>query len=150
MHELTDAQRGWLEKLQRGQRISSVLGLVLALAGATYVAWAVMIFDPMADPREQTRWDRPVAQLADLYRPYRSILEAIKPTTYNERLLHEGVQRNLAFSSGVMILLVRVLIGTVACLAGLAALTVVVERRRLLVLIAQLHGRAKSFPTPLG
>ena len=140
MAELTERQVGFIAKLERGQRISSVLGLVLVLAGAGYIAFGVVIFDPLADPREQANWDRPVAALAHLYSPYRPIIRAIRPKTDVERLLHEGVKRNLAFSTGIMILLVRVLVGTVLCLSGMAALTVVVERRRLLALVSQLRG----------
>ncbi len=144
MAELTERQVGWLERIARGQRISSVLGGVLLLAGIGYIALAVAIFDPLADPREQPNWDRPAAVLADLYSPYRPIINAIRPQTDVERLLHEGVKRNISFSTGIMILLVRILIGTVLCLSGMAALTVVVERRRLLLLIARL--RAPSGP----
>lgn len=139
MAELTERQTGWLEGLGRGQRISSVLGGVLLLAGIGYIAFAVASFDPRADPREQPSWDRPVAGLADLYSPYRPILRAIRPQTDVEHLLLDGVKLSLAFSTGIMILLVRILIGTILCLSGMAALTVVVERRRLLALIAQLR-----------
>ena len=139
MAELTEKQVAWLVGVKRGQRISSALGLVLALLGAAYAVWAIKTFDPRADPREQPNWDRPVAALADLYGPYRPILRAIRPQTDVEQLLYEGVKRNLAFSTGVMILLVRVMIGSIVCVAGLAALTVVVERRRLLELIHQLE-----------
>ncbi len=140
MAELTQKQAALLAGLKRGQRISSALGLVLALLGTAYGVWAVKTFDPRADPLEQPNWDRPVAALADLYRPYLPILKAIRPQTDVERILHEGVMRNLAFSTGVMILLLRVMIASLVCLAGLAALTVVVERRRLLELIDQLEG----------
>lgn len=139
MGQLDERQSGWLAKLERGQRAASVLGAVLVLAGLAYVVFAVTVFDPRADPRDQPGWDRPVASLANLYSPYRPIIRAIRPQTDVERLLHEGVQRNLAFSTGIMILLVRVLVGTVLCLSGMAALTVVVERRRLLALIHQLR-----------
>ena len=140
MAELTEKQAARLAGVKRGQRVSSALGLALALLGAAYAVWAIKTFDPRADPREQPRWDRPVAALADLYGPYRPILNAIRPQTDVEQMLHEGVKRNLAFSTGVMILLLRVMIGSLVCIAGLAALTVVVERRRLLELIYQLEG----------
>jgi hypothetical protein len=139
MAELSERQADFVEKLERGQRISSVLGCVLLLAGLAYVTFALVIFDPRADPREQPRWDRPVAGLSELYRPYRPIIRAIRPQTDVEHLLHDGVKRNIAFSTGIMILLVRVLVGTVLCLSGMAALTVVVERRRLLSLVSQLR-----------
>ena len=139
MAELTERQAGWLERLGRGQRSSTWLGRALLLAGIGYIAFAVAIFDPRADPREQSSWDRPVAELAELYSPYRPIIRAIRPQTDVEHLLLQGVKHNLAFSTGVMILLVRILIGTILCLSGMAALTVVVERRRLLALIAHLR-----------
>lgn len=139
MAELSDRQRGWLATLERTQRLASLFGALMVVLGASYVVWAVAIFDPLADPRDAPRWDKPVAAIAEIYDPYRPILRAIRPATENERVLHEGVTRNLAFSTGIMILLVRTLLGTVMCLGGLAMLTVVVERSRLLKIIGRLR-----------
>ena len=101
--------------------------------------WAVLLFDPRADPHDQPQWDGPVAGIATLYDRFDPLLKAIRPKTENEQLLLSGVKANLRFSTGLLILATRVLIGTVFALGGLAALTVVVERARLLKVIRQLR-----------
>jgi hypothetical protein len=43
------------------------------------------------------------------------------------------------FSTGLMVLLVRIVFGTLAMMAGFAIMTVVVERARLLAMIQKLR-----------
>ena len=124
--------------MSRGQRASTLVGIVLALAGVGYVSWAVYRFDYRVDPRTQPSFDGPVADLAFLYDRYQHILDNITPESDVEKLLIEGVKRGMYFSSGVMVMMLRIYIGTLVCLMGLVALTVVVERRRLLRMIERL------------
>jgi hypothetical protein len=56
-----------------------------------------------------------------------------------EALLLDSMKRGMVFSAGVMVLMLRVYIGTLVLLMGLIALTVVVERRRLLRVIEKLQ-----------
>ena len=139
MAELTERDRILLEKVSRGQRASTVIGIVLTLAGLGYVSWAVHLFDYRVDPRTQWSFDGPVADLAFLYDRYQRILDKVEPESDVEKLLLEGVRRGMYFSSGVMVLMLRIYIGTLVGLMGLVALTVVVERRRLLRMIEQLE-----------
>jgi len=139
MATISERDERLLRRLGTTQRLAAALGLFLALAGVGYVTWAVLLFDPRADPHEQPRWDRPVAGIATLYDRFNPLLNAIRPQTENEELLLSGVKANLRFSTGLLILATRVLIGTIFALGGLAALTVVVERARLLKVIEQLR-----------
>ena len=48
-----------------------------------------------------------------------------------------GLNRNMAFSAGMMVLLVRMFVGTIVVVFGLSIMTVVVERARLLAVIGR-------------
>ena len=58
--------------------------------------------------------------------------------SHDKRLLR-ALARNMNFSSGVMVLLLRIFFGTIALVMGFAMVTVVVERARLLAMIRQLR-----------
>ena len=138
MPELSPREARLLARVRGGQRWATAVGAVLTVVGAAYVAWAVYLFDYRVDPRTQPSFDGPVARLAFLYDRYQSVLDQVAPETQVERWLVEGMKRGMFFSAGVMVMLLRIYIGTLVCLMGLAALTVVVERRRLLRLIEKL------------
>jgi len=139
MGSISESDERLLRRLGTTQRLAACMGLLLAVVGVGYVVWAVLLFDPRADPHEQPQWDGPVAGISTLYDRFNPLLNAIRPETENEQLLLSGVKANLRFSTGLLILATRVLIGTVFTLGGLAALTVVVERARLLKVIQQLR-----------
>lgn len=128
----------FLDRLSAHQKIATVGGLVLTALGAAYVVWAVAVFDYRIDPRTQVSFDAPVANLAFLYDRYQRTIDKIVPETQVETWLFEGIRRGMWFSAGVMVLMLRAFLGTLMFLAGLIALTVVVERRRLLKLIHKL------------
>ena len=139
MSGLSEREERYLAKVGRGQRAATWIGIVLALAGGTYMAWAVFVFDYREDPRTQITFDRPVAQIAFMYDRYERLLGKIRPETSIEALLLDSMKAGMRFSSGIMVLLMRIYVGTLVLLMGLVALTVVVERRRLLRLIAKLQ-----------
>jgi len=139
MPELPERDRVLLARVSRGQRGATIAGIVLTLAGVCYVSWGVYLFDYRVDPRTQPSFDGPVADLAFLYDRHQRILDNIKPETDVEKLLLQGVKRGMYFSSGVMVMMLRIYIGTLVSLMGLVALTVVVERRRLLRMIEHLE-----------
>lgn len=139
MAELSEREERFLARLSWTQPVASGFGVALALLGAAYVAWAVHLFDYRVDPRTQPSFDGPIAQLAFLYDRYQNILEKITPETEVEGWLLSGIERGMFFSAGVMVMMLRIFIGTLVCLSGLIALTVVVERRRLLRLIQKVR-----------
>lgn len=139
MEPFTPREQAWLDGRPRAQRWATRFGIGLTLLGTLYVAWAVWIYDYRVDPRTQPAFDRPVAALAHLYDGYERILNQIRPETPTEKILLESMQRGMYFSAGTLVLLMRLFLGTLIALSGLVALTVVVERHRLLVLIRKLQ-----------
>ena len=139
MAELSLPEAAFLARLDRTQKIAAWLGVLLALLGAAYIAWALYLFDWRVDPRTQASFDGPIAQLAFLYDSYQNTLDKIQPQTQVERWLIAGVRRGMIFSAGTMVMMLRIYIGSLVCLMGLVSLTVVVERRRLLRLVEKLR-----------
>ena len=142
--DLSAAQERLLARLARTQRWASAAGLVLALAGVAYAGWGMARFDPRGDPRLDPGFDRPVAKLAFLFVSYQGALEYIQPETSTEQFLLETLQGGMKFGSGMALMLLRLLLGTLVAMAGFATMTVVVERRRLLAIIERL--RATEVP----
>ena len=136
---LPDSQARLLGRLKRTQRPMRIAGIVLVLAGAAYMTWGVMRFDPGIDPRLNPGFDWPVARLAFLFEHGHAIVDNAVPETNREVRLLQGLTSNRNFSSGVMVLLLRILFGTLALVMGLAIMTVVVERARLLAMIRHLR-----------
>ena len=135
-------QRRLLRALPRQQYLANLTGAILCAIGAGYIAWSISHFDARSDPRNQASFDAPLTQrVVFLYHRSQQRLEAFEAGTARESLLVRGLRRNMSFSSGLMVLAFRVLLGTLAVMLGLASLTVVVERRRLLAIIARLEGR---------
>ena len=136
---LSTGQQRLLARLGRTQRWAAAAGLLLALSGSVYAGWGLMRFDPRGDPRLDPGFDRPVARLAFLFVSYQGALEYIQPETSTEQFLLGTLQGGMKFGSGLTLMLLRLLIGTIMAVAGFAAMTVVVERRRLLVIIERLR-----------
>ena len=109
-------------------------GLGRLLLGSLYLGFAVLSFDPRAAPTESAL-DGPVARIGRLFQGYQRVMDQIKPETPTEALLLEALDRNMNFSGGVMLLMLRVFLGTLVVVGGLIALTVFVERERLLRVI---------------
>ena len=139
MSDMLEKDERLVASVRKSQRTYLVIGIVLALAGAAYLTWAIARYNPRLDPRENPGFDQPVAQIAFLFHAYQEQLELKAPdATPKELGLMRGLSRNMQFSAGMMVLLVRVLIGTLVLVFGLAVMTVVVERARLLAVIGRL------------
>ncbi|MFI5315983.1 MAG: hypothetical protein ACHQ6T_09785 [Myxococcota bacterium] len=139
MGALEDEQTTFLARVRRRQRLLAVGGAVISLLGAVYLGWAILRFDPRGDPRDRPGFDAPIAELAFIFQRGQLFLEKIEPQTPLEARLLHALGRNMQFSAGIMVLLVRVFVGTLTMLGGMIMLTVVVERERLLRLIKRLQ-----------
>ncbi len=139
MNEAVDEDTRMLARVAKSQRPFMAIGIVLALAGAAYLTWAIARYSPFEDPRAHPGFDRPVAQLSFLFERYQSIVEHTDGETPAERRLLRGIARNMQFSAGIMVLLLRVFLGTLTLVFGLTIMTVVVERARLLAVIGRLR-----------
>jgi len=129
----------FLSRVKNHQRPLAVAGALISLCGIAYLAWAILRYDPSADPRQDTGFDRPIAQLGFLFQRGLWMVENAEPQTPTEQRLLHGLSRNMQFSAGMMVLLVRIFTGTLTMLAGFIMMTVVVERARLLKLIKRLQ-----------
>lgn len=147
MRDLTAPQRRLLDRLHQTQRWTVAVGLVLTLSGLAYTVWGIGRFDPTADPRERPGFDGPVASLAFAFDVHERRLQQIRPETFTEEVLMETLMHGIHFSTGFVILLMRIFLGTLTMVTGLVALTVVVERRRLLAII---HRMDPSLAAPEG
>ena len=125
----------FVRSLRRSERGSIALGCVLVVLGGGYAGWALARFDPRAEIAQHMSFDRPVSALGRVFDPYNVLLRVVKPKTELESTLLRTLQRSNDFSVGIMITLLRVFLGTLALVMGMVALTVVVERRRLLRVI---------------
>jgi hypothetical protein len=140
MSDSAERDERFVAGVSRSQRPFLAVGIVLALAGAAYLVWAVARYNPRLDPRDDPGFDRPVAQLAFLFDAYQDRLETTaEGATPRELALMRGLNRNMAFSAGMMVLLVRIFVGTILVVFGLSIMTVVVERARLLAVIGRLR-----------
>ncbi len=145
---LTEADERLLARLEREQRWAVVGGIVLTLLAAAYLGWAITSFDPRGDPRGTPAYDGPIARIGFLYDGYQQRLDREVPRDGREQLLMEGLRSQMSFSAGMFVLATRILLGTLAAMAGLAALTVAMERHRLLRIIARLRAPGGDSPAP--
>ena len=139
MAEIHESENRLLGRVTRSQKPMAIVGAVLAFLGAAYLIWGVTRFDPGADPRLHPGFDWPVARLAFLFERGQFIVDNALPQTPAETRLLRGLSSNMIFSAGVMVLLLRVLLGTLALVSGFAIMTVVVERARLIAIIRHLR-----------
>ena len=123
----------------RRQNGAIVLGLILVLVGGCYALWGIGRFDPTVDPRADPGFDRPVAELAFLFDRKDRAVGNIDPQTSMERFLQSELQAQMRLTGSLVILLMRLFLGTFVLTTGLILLTVVVERRRLLKVIEKLR-----------
>ena len=139
MGALEGTQTTFLARVRRSQLPIAIGGAIISLLGAAYIGWAILRVDPHGDPRDHPGFDGPIAELAFIFQRGQLILEHAQPQTPFEAHLQRALGRNMQFSAGVMVLLVRIFVGTLAMLGGMIMMTVVVERARLLRLIKRLQ-----------
>src|SRR5215470_18773388 len=139
MASLEEKQSQFLAGVRRRQKPIAITGALIAVAGAFYLAWAVLRFDPRGDPRVNPGFDGPVAELAFIFQRGMVIVENAVPETPSEKRMLHALAVNMNFSAGIIVTMMRVFLGTLAMLGGFIMMTVAVERARLLRLIARLQ-----------
>jgi len=139
MAEISERQERLIRQVTRTDRPILIWGCVLMLIGCAYGAWGAIRFNPRAPLTAHVSFDRPVSQLALLYRPYQRIIALAQPRSDLEGMLKTGLEANIAFSMGLTMTLIRVFAGLLVLVMGMVALTVRMERRRLLSVIHTLR-----------
>jgi hypothetical protein len=137
--ELAEAQTRMIARISRSQKPMAIVGSVLALLGIAYLGWGVMRFNPHGDPRANPGFDWPVARLAFIFDRGHAQLDRAQEGTPSEKSMVRRVKRNMEFSAGVMVFLLRVFLGTLTLVLGLAIVTIVVERARLITMLRRLQ-----------
>ena len=139
MAELSERDARLLARIRRSERPTLIWACLLMLLGISYAVWGSLRFDPRASIEAHMSFDRPLSTLGEMYGPYAPALRLIRPSTDTEAFLISGMRANMAFSVGVMITLMRVFLGILIGVMGMVALSVRLERRRLLDVIARLQ-----------
>lgn len=148
MTPLTDRQLSLLACLPKQQRLARVAGVLLALVGIVYIAWAITRFDIGVDPAKDIGFDAWITTpIATVYDGRRDGLERFAPRTDREQYLSRTHSRGMNFSGSLMLLGFRITLGLMPLLLGLTALTVYVERARLLRIVTALRDDS-ALPDP--
>ena len=137
MADLNPRQLRRVAAVLRNQWRLNALGVVLALLGCAYALFGFARFELGRNPAGA--FDRPIAELGNALGGYQGGLDGMQTSTELEVFLIEQLHFQTNVTASVMVLLLRLYVGTLALLAGLILLTVSIERGRLLALIERLR-----------
>ncbi len=137
MADLDPRQQRRLAAVLRNQWRLNALGAALALLGSAYAVFGFAQFELGRNPAGA--FDRPIAELGSTLGGYKGGLDRLQASTELEVFLIKQLRFQTDVTASVMVLLLRVYMGTLALLAGLILLTVSIERGRLLALIQRLR-----------
>jgi hypothetical protein len=138
---LSEAEERFLRRARARQRYLLIIGAVLAVAGGLYMAWGVRQLQ-VQTPLDEPAFDRPISRLALLVLPRLRQLDQIRPATRLEAALLAEVKEQTGIIGRLVVVVLRLLIGSFVCTAGLVIVTVGLSERPLLRIIARLHGAA--------
>jgi uncharacterized membrane protein YphA (DoxX/SURF4 family) len=119
LHE-RDAQT--LARMRRRQRPMLLLGVLLLVLGAGYMVWGVQRLQRTPAAAEVAAFDRPVAGMARLTADAQARLERVTPVTPLERSLLDDLRRQTDVTGRLLVLVLRVLLGSIVATAGLVLL----------------------------
>lgn len=139
MAALSERDAQLIARIERSERPTLIWACVLMLLGASYAVWGTLRFDSRASIEDHMSFDRPVSSLGKLYGPYAPFLRLAEPQSDVEAILMKALKANMAFSVGIMMTLMRVFLGILMLVMGMVALSVRLERRRLLNVIARIQ-----------
>ena len=127
-----------LARLRAGQRWLLAAGFVLFLLGAGYMFWATQRLHSTAASDEPGAFDRPVAGLGRLTAGVERRLGQARPVSALERSLLAELRSQVDLNGRLLILVLRLLIGSVVATAGLALLATTFAQRPLLGIFRRL------------
>jgi hypothetical protein len=135
---LHDRDARTLARLRRGQRWLLVAGTLLLLLGAGYMFWAVQRLHSTPAAVEPGAFDRPIAGLARLIVATEERLSRTEPVTPLERSLLAELRAQVDATGRLLLLVLRLLIGSIVATAGLALLATTFAQRPLLGIFRRL------------
>ena len=137
MADLDPRQQRRLAAVLRNQWRLNALGIALALLGSAYALFGFTQFELGRNPTGA--FDRPISELGSAFGSYQRGLDGMRSSTELETFLIEQLHFQTDVTTSVMVLLVRLYLGTLVLTLGLILLTVSIERGRLLALIQRLR-----------
>jgi hypothetical protein len=127
-----------LVRLRAGQRWLLLAGTLLFLLGVGYMCWAVQRLHSTPAAAEPEAFDRPIAGLGRLIGAAEQRLSRTEPVTPLERSLLAKLQVQVDLSGRLLLLVLRLLIGSVVATAGLVLLATTFAQRPLLGIFRRL------------
>lgn len=135
---LHDRDARTLSRLRARQRRLLVAGALLFLLGAAYMFWAVGRLHSTPAAGEAGAFDRPIAGLARLVVAVEQRLSRAVPVTPLERSLLAELRAQVDLTGRLLLLVLRLLIGSAVATAGLALLATTFAQRPLLGIFRRL------------
>ena len=134
--QLTEREARMLKRARRGGLLSIALGFILVCAGFGYSLWSGQRFKQMGTATAlPPAFDRPIARLETLLADNQEALHQIQPHTDLEKQLHRMLTKQRNLNLGLLVFLVRFLIGNLLVVSGLIHLTAHFSQRPLLTII---------------
>lgn len=99
------------------------LGALLLVLGSGYMFWSVQRLHGTPATDEAQAFDRPVAGMARVTVDALARLNRVAPVTPLERALHDDLRRQTDVTGRLLILVLRLLVGSMLVTAGLVLLT---------------------------
>ena len=135
---LHDRDARTLARLRALQRPMLGAGALLFLLGAAYMLWSVDRLHGTPAAAEPDAFDRPIAALARLVGSAQDRLERVQPVSPLETSLLEDLRQRTELTGRLLLLVLRLLIGSAIATAGLALLATTFAQRPLLGIFRRL------------
>jgi hypothetical protein len=135
---LHDRDARTLARLRALQRPMLLAGALLFLLGAGYMLWSVDRLHSTPAAAEPDAFDRPIAGLARLVGAAQDRLTRVQPVTPLETSLLEDLRARTDLAGRLLLLVLRLLVGSIVATAGLALLATTFAQRPLLGIFRRL------------
>jgi hypothetical protein len=135
---LHDRDARTLARLRARQRGLLIAGALLFVVGGGYMFWAVERLHSTPAAAEPAAFDRPIAGLARLVVAVEERLSRAQPVTPLERSLLAELRAQVDLNGRMLLLMLRLLVGSIVATAGLALLATTFAQRPLLGIFRRL------------
>jgi uncharacterized membrane protein YphA (DoxX/SURF4 family) len=135
---LHDRDARTLARLRALQNPLLIAGALLFLLGAGYMLWAVDRLHGTPAAAEPDAFDRPIARLARLVGNAQDRLTRVQPVTALETSLLDDLHARTDLTGRLLLLVLRLLVGSVVATAGLTLLATALAQRPLLGIFRRL------------
>jgi hypothetical protein len=136
---LHDRDARTLARVRRRQRPVLIVGTLLFLLGGLYSLWAVDRLHGTPAVDEINAFDRPIAALAGRVVDQQARLSRVQPVTPVERALLDELRAQADLNGRLLLVVLRLLMGSIVLTVGLALLASAFAQRPLLSIFKRLR-----------